>query len=119
MAVTQEGAVVGRVGLSRQPQEQRLREAQCQGELAPQLPHTVQQQQEDRGLLLETGMGVGRVGTALLEWVSCLEKRKRIQINVQNFLCCFILFTFWTQHYVVLLLKGAHAGEQLEHYFYQ
>lgn len=82
MAVTQEGAVVRRVGLGRQPQQQRLREAQSQGELTPQLPHTVQQQQEDRGLLLETGMGEGRVGTSLLEWVSCLERRILIHINI-------------------------------------
>lgn len=59
MAVTQEGAVFGGVGLSGQPQEQRLREAQRQGELTPQLPHAVQQQQEDRRLLLKTGVGVG------------------------------------------------------------
>lgn len=59
MAVTQEGAVVRGVGLSGQPQEQCLREAQRQGELTPQLPHAVQQQQEDRRLLLKTGMGVG------------------------------------------------------------
>lgn len=59
MAVTQEGAVVGGVSLSGQPQEQRLREAQRQGELTPQLPHAVQQQQEDRRLLLKTGVGVG------------------------------------------------------------
>ncbi|TNN83130.1 hypothetical protein EYF80_006737 [Liparis tanakae] len=73
MAATQEGAVVGRVGLGRQPEEQRLGEAQCQRELTPQLPHAVQQQQEDRGLLLEAGVGVRRVGTALPERVSCLE----------------------------------------------
>lgn len=59
MVVTQEGAVVRCIGLGGQPQEQRLGEAQCQGELTPQLPHAVQQQQEDGGLLLETGMGVG------------------------------------------------------------
>lgn len=59
MVVTQEGAIVRCIGLSGQPQEEGLREAQCQGELTPQLPHTVQQQQEDGGLLLETGMGVG------------------------------------------------------------
>jgi len=84
MAATQEGAVVGRVGLGRQPQEQRLREAQCQRELTPQLPHAVQQQQEDRGLLLEAGVGVRRVGTALPERVSCLEGGALIHVNMHT-----------------------------------
>lgn len=84
MAVTQEGAVVGGVGLSGQPQEQRLREAQRQGELTPQLPHAVQQQQEDRRLLLKTGVGVGRVGAALLEWMSCLQQKENVFMQISR-----------------------------------
>lgn len=74
MSVAKEGAVVGRVGLGGQPQQQRLGEAQSQGELLPKLPDTVQQEQEGWGFLLDAGVGVGRMSAAPLERVSCLEK---------------------------------------------
>lgn len=77
MAVAQEGAVVGGVGLAGQPQQQRLGEAQRQRELTPQLPHAVQQQQEDRRLLLEAGVGVGGAGAALLEGVPRLQQKEK------------------------------------------
>lgn len=81
MVVAKEGSIIGCIDLSGQPQEQRLREAQSQGELIPQLPYAVQQQQEDWRLLLETGVGIGRVSTALLEWVSSLEEQEGIHIK--------------------------------------
>lgn len=77
MAVAQEGAVVGGVRLAGQPQQQHLGEAKRQRELTPQLPHAVQQQQEDRRLLLETGVGVGRAGAALLERVPRLQQKEK------------------------------------------
>lgn len=76
MAVAQEGAVVGGVGLAGQPQQQRLGEAQRQRELTPQLPHAVQQQQEDGRLLLEAGVGVGGASAALLERVPRLQQKE-------------------------------------------
>lgn len=86
MAVAKEGAVVGCVGLSGQPQEQRLRKAQSQRELLPQLPDAVQQEQEGRGFLLDAGVGVGRMSAALLERVSRLEKHtfKNVPFRVSS-----------------------------------
>lgn len=75
MLVAKEGAIVGCVGLSGQPQKQRLRKAQSKRELLPKLPDAVQQKQEGRGFLLDAGVGVGRMSAALLERVSRLEKR--------------------------------------------
>lgn len=75
VSVAKEGAIVGRIGLVGQLQQQRLGEAQSQGELVPKLPDTVQQEQEGRGFLLDAGVGVGRMSTSPLERVSCLGKR--------------------------------------------
>lgn len=74
VSVAEEGAIVGCVGLVGQPQQQRLGEAQSQGELVPKLPDRVQQEQEGRGFLLDAGVGVGRMSAAPLERVSCLGK---------------------------------------------
>lgn len=75
VSVAKEGAVVGSIGLVGQLQQQRLGEAQSQGELVPQLPDTVQQEQEGGRFLLDAGVGVGRMSAAPLEGVSCLGRR--------------------------------------------
>lgn len=77
VSVAKEGAIVGRIGLVGQLQQQRLGEAQSQGELVLKLPDAVQQEQEGRGFLLDAGVGVGRMSAAPLERVSCLGGRQR------------------------------------------
>lgn len=43
------------------------------GKLAKDLPHTVQEEQEDRSLLARLAVRVSWLGTALLKWVTCLD----------------------------------------------
>lgn len=52
--------------------QEALAELEGAGELAKDLPHTVQEEQKDRSLLARLAVGVRRLGTALLEWVTCL-----------------------------------------------
>lgn len=41
--------------------------------LAKDLPHAVQEEQEGGSLVTRFAVGVGRLGTALLEWVTSLS----------------------------------------------
>ena len=45
-------------------------------ELPQNLPHAVQEEQEDGGLLARLAVGVGGLGTALLERVACLHGKE-------------------------------------------
>lgn len=71
----------------KQCQEEALPKLQRQGELAPQLPHAVQEEEEHGGFLPEPGMRVGRVGAAEAEGVASLQRapngRRQPQEHVQ------------------------------------
>lgn len=47
------------------------------GKLAKDLPHTVQEEKKDRGLMARLAVGEGRLGTALLERVTSLCKQSK------------------------------------------
>lgn len=76
-SVAQEGPKLRRVGMFEEQHQEALTELEGAGELAEDLPHAVQEQQKDRSLLARLAVGVRRLGTALLEWVTCLGVRIR------------------------------------------
>lgn len=65
-------------------QQEMLIERQREGELAPQLPDAVEEEEEGGRLLLEPGVRVGRVGAAELEGVPGLEKQKGWQLGAEK-----------------------------------
>lgn len=52
--------------------QEALAELKGAGKLTQDLPHAVQEEQKDWGLLPRFDVGVGRLGAALLEWVARL-----------------------------------------------
>lgn len=72
LTVAQEGSKLGGVGVFKEQHQKALVEFKGAGKLAEDLPHAVQEEQEDWSLLARFDVGVGRLGAALLEWVSRL-----------------------------------------------
>lgn len=52
--------------------QEALAELEGAGKLAEDLPHAVQEEQEDGSLMARFDVGVGGLGAALLEWVASL-----------------------------------------------
>lgn len=56
--------------------EEGLVELKGAWELAEDLPHTVQEEKKNRRLLARLAVGIGRLGAALLEWVTRLGRQQ-------------------------------------------
>lgn len=57
-------------------QQEALIELKGARELAKDLPHTVQEEKENRCLLARLAVAVGRLGAALLEWMTRLGQQQ-------------------------------------------
>lgn len=71
-AVSQEGAELRSVRVFKDQHQEAVAELKGTRELADDLPHTVQEQEEDGGLLARLAVGEGRLGAALVERVTRL-----------------------------------------------
>lgn len=72
--VAQESTELRGIGVFKEQHQEALTEFKGAGKLAEDLPHTVQEEQEDRSLLARLAIGVGRLGAALLERVTRLGR---------------------------------------------
>lgn len=73
-AVAQESTKLWGISVFKEQHQEALTEFKGAWKLAKNLPHTVQEEQEDRRLLARFAVGVGWLGAALLEWVTRLGR---------------------------------------------